>query len=301
MSGQIDFGGCGRGVKRRRPAWFSIQMPVILGKFTSAKLLLVLASAFLFAGCGTQRVHTVKIESEANQIIGVLGENGIRAKKKDQGEGERKTFDIVVDSEDELAAAIQLMEDHCLGRPDPPEPEGGPMVTSVEVEKAKEQRRLKMAIETQLRKLPGATCVDVNFVPPQDRALALDPYKSSASVLINYKSPTFQHTKEEVQALVAGSVPALTPDRVEVMISAKPLRPLPENKIAYNFARIALVSGIGLATVLVFVSAVFFLRKKRAPETAPADESAEPESHTDDTPLLEQNYDDDDEDDENLG
>ena len=218
--------------------------------------------------------------------------------KKDQGEGERKTFDILVDTDQELAAAIQLMEDHCLGRPDPPEPEGGPMVTSVEVEKAKEQRRLKMAIESQLRKLNGATCVDVNFVSPQDRALALDAYKSSASVLINFKTPAFQHTNEEVAALVAGSVPALTPDRVQVMISQKPVRPLPDNKIAYNFARIGLVSGIGLATVLVFVSAVFFLRKKRTPTNAAASESGEAEASREEAPLLEQNYDPDDDDDD---
>src|SRR5437868_5685479 len=97
--------------------------------FKSKKVLLFLLAAILLAGCSTRKVQTVKIESEANQIIDVLGENGIRARKNETGEGERKSFEILVNGDDEaVAAAIQLMEDHCLGRPDPPEPEGGAVI-----------------------------------------------------------------------------------------------------------------------------------------------------------------------------
>jgi type III secretory pathway lipoprotein EscJ len=273
--------------------------------FKPKSLLLFLAVAVFLTGCNARKVQTVKIEAEANQIIDVLGENGIRARKNEVGEGDRKTFEILVNGDEEaVAAAIQLMEDHCLGRPDPPEPEGGAVITSIEVEKAREQRRMKMNIESQLRKLPGVTCVDVNFVPPQDRSLAINPYPSTASVLINYKTPTFSTSKEDIANQVARSVPALQPENVSVVISAKPLRPLPDNKIAYNFTRIALVSGIGLATILAFVSVVFVLRKKRKNPTDDAEELAE--TYGDETPrettLLDEKYDfdDDDEDEENL-
>ena len=267
----------------------------------SKSILLFLFAALILAGCGARKVQTVKIEAEANQIIDVLGENGIRAKKNEVGEGERKSFEITVSGDDEdVAAAIQLMEDHCLGRPDPPEPEGGAVITSIEVEKAREQRRMKMNIESQLRKLPGVTCVDVNFVPPQDRSLAINPYPSTASVIVNYKSPSFPVGKDEIASLVARSVPALQPENVSVVITPKPLRPLPDNKIAYNFTRIALVSGIGLATILAFVSVVFVLRKKRRPppdETENESEYFEPENPREKA-LLDDRYDFDDDDEE---
>lgn len=270
--------------------------------FKPKSLLLFLAAAVLLAGCNARKIQTVKVEAEANQIIDVLGENGIRARKNEVGEGDRKTFEILVNGDDEtVAAAIQLMEDHCLGRPDPPEPEGGAVITSIEVEKAREQRRMKMNIESQLRKLPGVTCVDVNFVPPQDRSLAINPYPSTASVLINYKTAAFSTSKEDIANQVARSVPALQPENVSVVISAKPLRPLPDNKIAYNFTRIALVSGIGLATILAFVSVVFVLRKKRKNQTDETEElmEASGDEASRDTALLDEKYDfDDDEDDE---
>jgi type III secretory pathway lipoprotein EscJ len=235
------------------------------------------------SGCAARKVQTVKVEAEANQIIDVLGENGIHARKNEVGEGDRKSFEILVEGGDaEVAAAIQLMEDHCLGRPDPPEPEGGTVITSMEVERAREQRRMKMNIESQLRKIPGVTCVEVNFVPPQDRSLAINPYPSTASVLINYKTQNFSVSKEEIANLVARSVPALQPENVSVVITAKPLRPLPQNRTAYDFTRIALVSGIGLATIVAFVSVVFMLRKKRRNQT---------EEENRETALVKENYD----------
>jgi type III secretory pathway lipoprotein EscJ len=154
------------------------------------------------------------------------------------------------------------MQDHCLPKPEPPAVEGGTIINSIEKEKQQEYRRTKINIESQLRKLPGVTCVEVNFVPPQERTLALNPYPSTASVLINYKTETFSVSKDDVAALVAKSVPALSPENVSVVIAAKPLRPLPENR-SYQITRIALISGLGFATVLTFVGIVYFLQRKR--------------------------------------
>lgn len=258
-------------------------------------------AALVFAGCSSRKVQTVKVEAEANQIMDVLGENGVRAYKTEVGEGERKSFEIKVNGDDEmLAAAIQIMEDHCLGQPEPPEVEGGTVITSIEVERAREQRRMKMNIESQLRKLPGATCVNVNFVPPEDRSLAIKPFPSTASVLINYKTPTFPVSKEEVASLVARSVPALQPENVTVVLNAKPLRPMPENKVAYNFARVALISGIGFATILAFVSVVFVLRKKRRHKTPEDEALVNPDENAEKPPLIDNRYDFDEDEDVNL-
>ncbi|MBA4186371.1 MAG: hypothetical protein H0X49_20520, partial [Acidobacteria bacterium] len=94
-------------------------------------VLLCLLSALFVGGCSTRRVQTVKVEAEANQIIDILHEYNIKADKEEMGEGERKTFVISVDGGDEeRAAAIQLMEDHCLGQPMPEQIEGGTVITS---------------------------------------------------------------------------------------------------------------------------------------------------------------------------
>src|SRR5947208_2113014 len=108
-------------------------------------IFLCLAAAVLLTGCSGRKVHTVRVEGEANQIIDVLGEYGIKSRKQESGEGDRKTFEIWIDGDDDtLATAIQLMEDHCLGEPEPPPIEGGAVITSTEVEKQREQRRMKM-------------------------------------------------------------------------------------------------------------------------------------------------------------
>jgi type III secretory pathway lipoprotein EscJ len=236
-----------------------------LQKFIKPLLFGGLLAALLLSGCSLRKkVQTVKNEAEANQIMDVLRENGVRARKEEVGEGERKTFEIWVDGDDDaLGAAIQVMEDHCLGQPEPPAVESSGIISSVEVEKAREQRRMKINIESQLRQIPGATCVNVNFVPPQDRALAINPYPATASVVMNFKTPAFPVNQEQIAGIVARSVPDLKPENVSVVINSKPLRPVPENAGSRAFTRIALVTGIGLATILAFISIVFFLQKKR--------------------------------------
>ncbi|HXH70609.1 MAG TPA: hypothetical protein VNI60_09800 [Pyrinomonadaceae bacterium] len=268
-------------------------------------LLLCLLSALFVSGCSTRKVQTVKIEAEANQIIDILHEYHIKADKEEIGEGERKTFEIWIDGGDEeRAAAIQLMEDHCLGQPLPEKIEGGTVVTSIGVEKAREQRRMKMDIESQLRQIPGATCASVTFVPPEDRTMSLNPYPSTASVLVNYKTPTFPFTKEDIAGMVAKSVPALKAENVSVVLAAKPLRSLPDIQSGYQFRRMALVTGIGSAIILAFVAIVFFLQKQRKQKSLSVAEGEleiyENEDQIKRTSLLDDVYDSEDDDDDGI-
>jgi len=260
----------------------------------------LLASILMFAGCGATRVQNVKDESEANQIIDVLHEYGIDATTNPVGEGERRVYEIMVEGNSETRnAAVQLMQDHCLPKPEPPLVEGGTIINSIEKEKQQDYRRTKINIESQLRKLPGATCVEVNFVPPQERTLALNPYPSKASVLINYKTDAFSTNKDDIVALVTNSVPALQPENVAVVIAQKQLRPLPENK-NYQITRIALIGGIGFATILTFVGIVYFLQRKRRDDEPEQIEDYADEQQDRESPLLENRYDFDEDDDDGL-
>jgi type III secretory pathway lipoprotein EscJ len=237
-------------------------------------LVLVLLSAVLLTACGDESLISVREESEANSIMDVLRESQIKARKTPEGEGDKRVWKVTVASED-LSSAIQVVDDHCLGRPalDPIESSG--LVASLEVEKAREQRRLKIQVINQLRELNGATCVQVNISPAEDSKLKLDPNQATASVLINYKTPTFPVGIEDIRGIVARAVPGLKPDNVNVVLTAKPLRPLPE-KTGNGSRQFLLISGIGLATIMICVGIVFILQRRRAAKRKLDAEKAQP-------------------------
>lgn len=232
-------------------------------------MLLVLALAGvcgLMSGCGKQKIQNVADESEANRIVDILGESGIQATKREAGEGERRYFEIEVDGGDEIiSSAIQVINDHCLAQSPPETPEGSGVVTSSQVEKEREARRRKLSIESQLRDIPGTTCVKVNFVMPEDSSIAIDRYPSTASALVTYKTPSFPISKDRIAEMVAKGVPALKAENVQVELIQKPVRPLPDYRAGYNFARVAIISLLGFLTVLVTISIVFILQKRRNP------------------------------------
>lgn len=224
----------------------------------------LLASLIFLSGCSGQKVQTVTEETEANQILDVLRQHGINAYKQETGEGEKKTFDIMISGGDEeYGSAIQLMEDHCLPQPMPPKVEATGIVSSMEVEKAQELRRIKINIESQLRNIPGTTCVTVTVVPLEDKSLSLDPYKSTATVLVKHKNEKYDLNTSQIARMVAGGVPGLSADNVTVSLTREPLRPLPDFNRGRNLRRILYVSGVGLTTILLFVGFVLYLRKRK--------------------------------------
>jgi type III secretory pathway lipoprotein EscJ len=235
---------------------------------TTLPLIALMIVAALASGCGKQKIQNVQDESEANRIVDILSESGIRAAKREAGEGDSRYFEIEVDGGDEImSAAIQVINDHCLAQSPPEKPEGSGVVTSSQVEKEREARRRKLSIESQLRDIPGTTCVKVNFVMPEDSSIAIDRYPSTASALVTYKSPTFPLSKERVAEMVAKGVPALKAENVQVELIQKPVRALPDYRTGYNFARVGIISLIGFITVLLTISIVFVLQKRRDPRS----------------------------------
>lgn len=233
--------------------------------------ILILSSVLLFAGCSNKQLATVPNDSEANEIINVLHENGIDAVKEDVLENNVKQYRITISSDlfsgdDEYMSAIQVLHDNCLPLHDPPPIESGGYMASVEVERAKIQRQLKINIIRQLRQLPGVTCVDVIFVEPQ-REISIDPYPASASVVINFKNQEAGFTEQDVKSLVAGSVPKLDPAKVSVKPIYNPVRPVQKSNQT-NVRRLMLIGGAGLFIILGSVFLVYFLRKRRGASTA---------------------------------
>lgn len=162
----------------------------------------VIGAALALAGCAAKPVVTVPTEAEAIEIIDVLRENGIQGDKVETGDERNRHYQIIVGEDfmggDNYSQAMQILSDNCLPHTDPPPVQEGGFVASVEAEKAKFQRQLKMNIIGQLRKLPNVTCVDVNFVMPQDQLASLQPYQAQAGVLVMYKSQEIADRKSVV-------------------------------------------------------------------------------------------------------
>jgi type III secretory pathway lipoprotein EscJ len=248
-----------------------------VGQKLIRKILIIslLAGLAFFSGCADTKVQTVDDEAEANQIINVLREYGLRATKLETGDGNNKKYDILVSGGDEeYGAAIQLMDEHCLPQIKPPIIESEGLVPSGQVEKARDLQRMRINIENQLRNLPGVTCVIVNLGKSDEKQLTLDPEPASATVSIKYKTPQKPLDTRRIARMVAGGITGLEADRVFVTLTRKPLRPLPDLNTNRNTMRILLVGGIGFGTILAFFSIVFVMRKKRTkPELQVVNES----------------------------
>jgi type III secretion protein J len=246
--------------------------------FANRKLLLSCGALLLLAGCGTKPIATVPSESEAIEIIDVLQQNEISSDKEEVGDEKTRQYRILIredwlSSGDTYAAAIQILHDHCLPHSLPPAIQEASFIGSPEVERSKVQRQLKINIIGQLRKLPGVTCVDVNFVPPQDQLAALEPYPATAAVTVSYKTPEAAFNEVAVRNLVAGSIPKLQPDKVTVVLSHQPLRPLPQSNKS-SLTKIMLIVGAGLIVIVGSVLLIYFLQRRRQTGSMALTESA---------------------------
>lgn len=231
-------------------------------------LCLLVAVLTLATACGEKAVTSVPTESDAIEILDVLGQNRLEAEKREVGEGEVKRWEIVVDEGmfggGEAALAVQVLRDHGLPRPEEPTGEDGGLIPSERVEKLREQRRIRTDIERQLRALPGVTLALVTVVMPQDPSLELNPYPATASVVINHRDEKAAFTEEQVRNLVAKGVPNLKPQEVSVTMSPQRLRPIPQKEL--NTRRrnnILLAVGVGLITVLAFLLVVLLMQMRR--------------------------------------
>lgn len=233
--------------------------------------LILCCAAGLTAACTNKPVATVESEAEAIQIVTVLREYDIASEKEAVGDEKNRQFNILLDGGllggDEHAAAYQILNDHCLPHREPAPIADGGFIASNEAEKAKVQRQLKISIINQLQKLPGVTCVDVNFVQPQDQLAAVNPYPATASVIVNRKNQEVDFNVQDVKNLVATSVPNLQPDKVTAVLMFQPVRPIAKAKNNLT-QKLLLVGGAGLVIVIGSVLLVYFMQKRRQRNTA---------------------------------
>ena len=245
----------------------------------------------LTTACQKQEaIVTVPTETEANEIIAVLQDRGIEAKKEAAGGEDQKGWRILV-VEDAFASgkaalAIRILQELGLPRPTGTglgEDTGGGTFggLSPTAEEARKIKQIKTEIERQLRQLPDVARVSVNIVLPEKDIASLQPTPAKASVLLVTTAAETRFKEEDVRRLVTGGVPNLDANNVVVTIFHEPPRQLQTqladiekrakvNKlIAFVSISVALIA-LGLGGLLFYVK-----RRQATPAAAEAPAAAE--------------------------
>jgi len=228
---------------------------------------------FVMTGCrGTTSLATVSSEDQAIEILNVLHENGIEAHKEEAGEEGVKHWRILLEpswlsGSAEVAMANQVLQDNGFPRPtdsgEPASSESG-VFKDESTRKAEQLKQREADLQKKLRLLPGVVSVEVSIVEPEDSSININPYPSTASVVIVSKDEAPRFEAETVRGLVARSVPKLSPESVYVAITTKPARPLPWREIGMQRRHKSLDAiGIGIMIILASSVVVLLLQMKR--------------------------------------
>ncbi|MBL93551.1 MAG: hypothetical protein CMH56_17255 [Myxococcales bacterium] len=204
-------------------------------QFQSFIRLILFCGAFSFTGCAGDfaLVHQLT-ENEANQIMVILGSQGIEATKMAVPD-RVVTYTIVVsenDRTDALAVLVanKLPKEKSNGLAEVYPAGGGGMIPSQSEEKAKLLMALQGEIERKLKTFSNVVRAHVSVVVPEKdlvRDVDSEPPQASASVAVIYnptKDGQSALTAEEIKNLVAASIEGLKPANVQVVLA--PNRPI---------------------------------------------------------------------------
>jgi type III secretion protein J len=189
-------------------------------------------------------------ESDANHAVALLARGGVGADKERDPEHEGH-YRVSV-SKGEASTAIGFLADENL----PPKASPGVLealgqggvVPSRLAEHARWTAGVAGDLERSLRSLEGVLSARVHLAVPARDGLDLEETaeKPSASVLVQHRGATPPVAAGEVQRLVAGAVPGLSPDRVNVVLATSPASRA-ATPVLLRFGPITVTNGSGFA------------------------------------------------------
>ena len=251
-----------------------------VGKGQKSRFRIVpLLGALLFAGCNVPVAAGLE-EADASQAVVALERSGIAAEKERDPEKEG-SFRVLVPRDDAASALTSLAAEGLPPRPAPGVLDAlgkGSMVPSRLAEHARLVSGTGGELERSLKALDGVVSARVHLaVPPHDPlALGEEPETASASVLIRHRGATPPVAMSDVQRLVAGAVPGLSPERVSVVMTSAPTLTAPPGRELARFGPVTvtrssvsplrLIVGVGVLLNALLVGVVFalFSRLRRA-------------------------------------
>ena len=173
-------------------------------------------------------------EGHANRVVVALEENGVAASKEGDPVNEGR-WQVSV-AKDDASAAVAVLQRENLPPPQSPTLLGalgeGSLVPSRTAEHAKLVAGTAGELERSLRAIEGVLSARVHLAVPVKTALAgevKDP-DPTASVLIAYRGANPPLAPPDVQRLVAGAVPGLAGEKVNVVMTPLPAPPKPADR-----------------------------------------------------------------------
>lgn len=224
---------------------------------------LLMAILVFLAGCARQ-LETGLTESDAQQIVVLLRENGINATTELDPTQKKDTAAWIVNVRgqgDTVVRAWKILNENGLPREkvkglDDVFANAGMIPTAAE-EKARLLSGLNGELTRTLDSLPGVVDARVQVVLPDNTPL-LDKSQQSpptASALIQFRGDQPPLKDTEVRSLIAKSVEGLTPDNVAVVFKKVEIRPIPREGLGpLSISGWLEVAAFGLAGAAGFTS-----------------------------------------------
>jgi type III secretion protein J len=233
----------------------------VMGGVTAARMslrALGLALLLLVGGC-SQQLYGALDEHAANEVVGALLAEGVRASKE---RGTDAQWRVTV-ATDEFARAVQILKRRNLPSRDF---EGlgrvfrkDSLVSTPTEERARLIFALSQELERTLTEMDGVIVARVHpVIPPQDQ-LNAKPKVASASVFVKYRAGADLSQREAmIRALVASGIEGLRYEDVRVLMVAAEPRSLAEEVPAVSRAVPPLFWGV-LGVLLGLLVASYFV------------------------------------------
>lgn len=227
----------------------------------------LLAVLLMFlAGC-TRQLETGLTESDAQQIVVLLRENGINATTELDPTQKKDSAAWVVNvrgQNDTLVRAWKILSENGLPREkikglDDVFANSG-MIPTASEEKARLLSGLNGELMRTLDSLPGVVDARVQVVLPDNTPLIdkSEQAPPTASALIQFRGDQPPLKESEVQALIAKSIEGLSPANVAVVFKRVEIKPIPTEVLGplsigawLEVVAFGLAGSAGLASMLV--------------------------------------------------
>lgn len=181
-------------------------------------VLLVIALVLALAGCKEVVYHDLS-ERDVNEMIGVLAESGIDARKTP---AEKGRYVLEVDS-GELGNAIQVLKQNGYPKEDFTNIgevfEKSGLLSSPVEERARFIFAMSQTVSETLSRIDGVLTARVNLVLPENNPFDKDLRPSSAAVFIKY-DPAYdlRDLQPDIKLLVQKSIEGLTYDKITLVM-----------------------------------------------------------------------------------
>lgn len=196
--------------------------------YRSSFIFVAFLTLLSFSGCQRMDLHHNLEEIEADELLVILHQNGIDARKEKEVVGQDVSWKISVKEADGAKARQILIANNLphrkeLGLSGVYKEKG--LIPTPDEQKARYLLALKGEIINSLHKIPGVVDVDVVLnVPNENEFAEMDPVKKrpTASVVVKTKNDADvaqNVTEGKLQKFVANTVPNLDPNDVTVIVS----------------------------------------------------------------------------------